>query len=421
MAGNTEGFFSVYDVASGISEAIDYISTELNNHHQKVAYISYSIAKEMNIPYDEINDIVLGAMLHDIGVFSLEERKKVIYSFFNDNDFDHHQKMGYKLLKDFDPYQNAAELIKHHHAHYDLSLDEVPIGSYIIHLADRLTILFDYNDEILKQVPNIMDSIDKNREMFHPDTVSALHEIAKMEYFWIETFSIPYKDVLSEKLHYPKIAMDLDVLRSLAKVISKIVDFRSSFTATHSNGVAAVAKELTAISGFSERECRLMEIAGYFHDLGKLGISNDILEKRGALDYEEFNEMRKHPYYTYSILSEIEGFEDIAKWAAFHHERLDGNGYPFHIKGDDFSKLARIMAVADIVTAITEDRPYRLGMDSDKALEILEGMVDSGEIDKGTVDIVKDNFTRINEIRVSAQNEELEEYISFYQGAIDLA
>jgi len=406
--------FSVFDFASGISEAIDFVSPDLNNHHQKVAYISYNIAKEMSLPDEEINDIVLASILHDIGAFTCAERFQVIFALFDDSSFDQHQIMGYKLLRDFEPFHNAAVLIKDHHAHFNKSSNEIPLGSYIIHLADRLSILIDNNNEILKQVPEIMAKIDENQSIFHPDTLAALHQVAKMEFFWIEAFSIPFKSVLSERIHFPKRTIDLEILRSLAKVISKIIDFRSRFTATHSGGVAAVAFELTAISGFSEKECKLMEIAGYFHDLGKLAISNDILEKNGALNYEEFNEMRKHSYYTYSILSKIKGFEQIAMWAAYHHERLDGNGYPFHVKGEDFTKLARIMAVADIVTAITEDRPYRLGMECEKALDVLYGMVENGEIDKDIVDTVKDNFPHINNLRFKAQQEELQEYNAFY-------
>jgi HD-GYP domain-containing protein (c-di-GMP phosphodiesterase class II) len=235
-----------------------------------------------------------------------------------------------------------------------------------------------------------------------------------MEYFWIEAFLLQDINVLPERMRFERKLIDLDTLRSLAKVIGQIIDFRSRFTSTHSSGVAAVSFELAKIFGFSETECRLMEIAGYLHDLGKLAISNAILEKNGALNHDEFNEMRKHPYYTYIVLRRIKGFEQIAMWAAYHHERLDGNGYPFHVRDENFTKLARIMAVADIVTAITENRPYRAGMDSNKAMEILHDMVNSGGIDKGTVEIVSQNFKRINEVRLKSQAEAQKEYDDFY-------
>jgi HD-GYP domain-containing protein (c-di-GMP phosphodiesterase class II) len=133
--------------------------------------------------------------------------------------------------------------------------------------------------------------------------------------------------------------------------------------------------------------------------------------------------MRKHTYYTYVILKKIKGFEQIATWAAYHHEKLNGKGYPFHVKGENFSKLARIVAVADIVTAITEDRPYRLGMSSEKAIEILSRMVENSEIDNGIVGLVKDNFALINNVRIKAQQDALQEYNDFYHnigGASDI-
>ena len=408
-----EGEFSVFDFVCSLSDAIDLVSPELNNHHRKVAYISYNIAKEMQLPDDEVKDIVLAAILHDIGAFTVEERVQVIEALFDDSDYDHHSIMGYKLLKNFEPLINAATIIKHHHAHFDELIPGIPIGSYIVHLADRLSILLDARKEILEQIPEIMEKIDEKQDMFQPDTLAALRRLVKYEYFWIEAYSLPINYILPERMRIAKKIMDLDTLRSFAKVIAHIIDYRSRFTSTHSSGVAAVALELAIISGFSARESKLMEIAGFLHDLGKLAISNDILEKNSALTHEEFNEMRKHTYYTYVVLNRIRGLEQISTWAAYHHEKLNGDGYPFHVKGDDFSKMARIMAVADIVTAITEDRPYRPGMNSEAAIKILTNMAENGAIDKGIVEIVKENFSRINEVRIKAQQDALQEYIAF--------
>ena len=409
----SENEFSIFDFALCMSEAIDMVYPLLNNHHKKVAYISYNIAKEMNLPDDELKDTVLAALLHDIGAFTIEERTEVITALFDDSAFDNHSIMGYKLLRKFEPLLQAATIIKYHHASFDGDSSEIPIGSYIVHLADRVSILLDEHKEILEQIPWIMESIDENRSMFHPDTLAALHRLKGLEYFWIEACSFPVNYILPERMRFTKKIIDLETLRKFAKTVSHIIDYRSTFTSTHSSGVAAVALELTGIHGFSERECKMMEIAGYLHDLGKLAVSNDILEKNGALSYEEVNEMRKHTYYTYVALNKIKGLEHISTWAAYHHEKLNGNGYPFHIKGEDLSKLARIMAVADIFTAITEDRPYRLGMSSEETLRTLTNMVKSGAIDGGIVEIVRDNFSRINDVRINAQQDALLEYTAF--------
>lgn len=410
-----EDEYSVFDFAYGISDAIDLVSRDLNNHHKQVAYLSYNIAKEMQLPNDDIIDIVLASIMHDIGAFTSKDRFQVVHALFDDNDCSEHQEIGYRLLRNFQPFSNAAILIRNHHAHYDKAVSDLPIGCYIVHLADRLSILMNSQREILEQMPEIIDAIKTNSKIFHPKTLEAFYQIAHKEYIWIEASYFPYNRIMMDRMRISRKIVDIETLRCLAKVIAQIIDFRSRFTSTHSSGVAAVAYELTKISGFSETECMMMEIAGYLHDIGKLAVSNEILEKSGSLNQEELNEMRKHSYFTYVILSQINGFEQIAACAAYHHERLDGNGYPFHIKGKNFTKLARIIAVADIVTAITEDRPYRSGMSGERALDILSEIARSGGIDKGIVDTVKANFSLVNDVRIKAQDRESQAYKEFYK------
>jgi len=407
---NIESEFSVFDFAHSISDAIDLVYPALSNHHKKVAYISYCIAKEMSLPDHKIVDIVQAAMLHDIGAFSVAERMSVVNAMFDDSAHNNHALIGYRLLQGCKPLNRAAGIIKYHHVRYTEAAHDIPIGSYVVRLADRLSLLLNEGSEILEQVPEVMKKIDENSESFHPDALAALRRLVKLEYFWIEACSISVSYVLPERLPIIKEEMSLDVIKNFAKVFSRIIDFRSKSTAAHSSGVAAVALELATISGFSARESKMMEIAGYLHDLGKLSIPTEILEKNSALTYEEFNEMRKHSYYTYIILNKIKGMEQISTWAAYHHEKLNGDGYPFHVKGDDFSKLARIIAVADIVTAITEDRPYRSGMDSTNAISILRDLVEESAIDKSIVDLVEENFSRINDVRKTAQEKAFHQY-----------
>ena len=99
-------------------------------------------------------------------------------------------------------------------------------------------------------------------------------------------------------------------------------------------GVAAAARKLAELSGMNETDCKKMAIAGYLHDVGKLRVPNSILEKPGKLTDEEFNIIKEHTYYTRWILKDVDGFEKIANWAAFHHEKLNGKGYPFHLTGE---------------------------------------------------------------------------------------
>ena len=412
----TDKRISIFDFALAISEAVDLVAPALNNHHKKVANISCNIALAMELPNSEVQDIVLAAVLHDIGAFSVEERIELMAPDSFDVEKNRHALLGYKLLKGFGPLAKAAGLIRRHHADYSRPGEDAPVGSHIIHLADRVAVSFDDSRDITGQIPLALEKIDEKSHVFHPGALSAFKRIAGHEYFLLEAFSPSLCMVSMKRIWFSQVIADLDTLRGFARVIAQIIDFRSRFTATHSNGVAAVANELTSISGFSERECKLMEIAGFLHDVGKLAVPNSILEKNGSLDDEEFNTVKKHAYYTYAILASIDGLENIATWAASHHERQDGNGYPFHVKNEDFSKFSRVMAVADILTALMEDRPYRAGMDREEAEEALLRMAENGGIDKNIVDLVKEHFFRINDARVKAQQAASKEYEAFRVG-----
>jgi HD-GYP domain-containing protein (c-di-GMP phosphodiesterase class II) len=125
-------------------------------------------------------------------------------------------------------------------------------------------------------------------------------------------------------------------------------------------------------TGFSGDALRRTRRAGLLHDIGKVGISNRILDKNGALTAEERALVQQHPAFTWEILSRVPAFSDFASQAAAHHEKLDGSGYPNGLRGDSLDPLARALVVADIYEALTADRPYRAGMTPEQALSILE-------------------------------------------------
>ena len=144
--------------------------------------------------------------------------------------------------------------------------------------------------------------------------------------------------------------------------------------------------------GFDEETAQKMYLAGALHDIGKVAVGNEILEKPGRLTDEEFTTMKDHASYTYYILSEIDGFEELRDWAAFHHERLDGTGYPFGKTAADLNTQERMMACVDIYQALTESRPYKQGMSHEKACEILKDMADKGWLDADIVSQVDSCF-----------------------------
>lgn len=180
-----------------------------------------------------------------------------------------------------------------------------------------------------------------------------------------------------------KQTFDWETCKNIANFFAQIVDYKSSFTSRHSIGVAEKAAAFAAYNGYDPTQVQKMYLAGALHDIGKMAIDNDILEKPDKLTDEEFSKMKNHAGYTYLILSNINDFEDIRDWAAFHHEKLNGKGYPFGKTAAELNEPERIMACIDIYQALTESRPYKQGFSHEKTCDILDDMADKGFIDAG--------------------------------------
>jgi HD-GYP domain-containing protein (c-di-GMP phosphodiesterase class II) len=157
-----------------------------------------------------------------------------------------------------------------------------------------------------------------------------------------------------------------------------------------------------------------MEIAGYLHDIGKLAVPNYILEKSGQLSTKEWRVVHAHSYYTHSILDRVIGFEDITRWASNHHETLDGKGYPFGHSDKELCIGSRIMMVADIFTALAEDRPYRKGLNEQKIQKVFFECVQKNKLDPLVTEALLDNYKIMNNIRIGAQVEEAQRLKKFW-------
>ncbi len=405
------------DLVLSISEATDLVDKELNNHNKRVAFTSLNIADSLGLSNNFKYNLIIAGLLHDIGSFSLKERHEILsYDYRPKHSTNNHSYIGYILLKDFDPLTEIASIIKyHHHSWEDIEELELPetvkLSAQIIHIADRIDVLIDKSKDVLTQVGDICHIIKKDsRVKYKPDIAKEIVKLKNKEFFWLDAISQPEISTFVDKLGYLPLDFDMDIIDKFANMFSHIIDFRSPFTATHSSGVTATAEFLAKAMDFSDNEAFMMKIAGYLHDLGKLAVPVEILDKSASLNTNEFRIVRSHTYYTYRILENITNLEIINSWAAFHHETLDGNGYPFHLNGSELSLGAKIMAVADIFAAITEDRPYRKGMNKRESLKILKTMVKNNKIDSNIVTRLIENFNEISEARESAENRATKEY-----------
>jgi len=401
-----------------LSNAQDLISPLLDSHQQQVAYLSYRLAEQLGLSAHERKEIFLAALVHDLGALSTNELLSITehepITAYN------HAFKSAALIEGFRPLRPVAKIVKYHHVPWsdgqglNFNGEAVPLYSHILHLADRVCAALNQQSNVLSQLPGVLEGINRRSGMFFaPNFVAALNKLSKKEYIWLDLTARKPVDMLPTQELFDNLSLDIDEIIDFAILFSRIIDFRSRFTASHSAGVAKVAESLSQLVGFSPIERKMMLIAGYLHDLGKLAIDNEILEKPDSLEPDEFNAMRAHTYYTYVLLDQIQQFDTIKVWAAYHHERLDGKGYPFHISGDNLPLGARVMAVADVFTAITEDRPYRRGMSMECATQVLNNMVDDGALDGNVVKMATDNFMLLHDIRAAAQRVAERQYQNF--------
>jgi putative nucleotidyltransferase with HDIG domain len=156
------------------------------------------------------------------------------------------------------------------------------------------------------------------------------------------------------------------------KALARAVDAKSSWTAGHSERVTKVALEIGAVFGLSHKEMQNLHRAALLHDIGKLGVPVDILDKPDKLDDNEYDMIKKHPKIGARILEPIASYRDIIPIVLQHHERYDGKGYPDGISGDTINIGARILAVADVFDALSSDRPYRKGWNMEHVLDLIK-------------------------------------------------
>lgn len=164
---------------------------------------------------------------------------------------------------------------------------------------------------------------------------------------------------------------------SFAAALVATLDARDQYTAGHSAAVAIYSRDIAARMGLSEEEQELAHVCGLVHDIGKIGLPPGLLEKEGPLSLDERRQMHEHSPIGERILAKVEDYSDIALVVRHHHERVDGQGYPDGLVGDDIPLLARIVAVADAYNAMTSDRPYREAMPSQVARLRLAQAVES--------------------------------------------
>ncbi|WP_010233254.1 HD-GYP domain-containing protein [Clostridium arbusti] len=374
---------------------INFSNHNYLNHSKRTTYISLKLGEQLNFSEIFMKELYISSLLHDIGASNFLKESHTSNTFILD-----HCKNGSRIIENLPLFTNISPIILYHHENFDgsgamgLKGDEIPIASQIIRLADLVELLYDENFTSHKQRSKIISWVKINSNfIFSENLVNTFLCIAEKDIFWFDIENISFMDFILDNISPSlDIYLDLYEFEKIAYILASIIDNKSSFTAKHSKGIADLACMVSHHMGYPEEKCLEIKIAGLLHDIGKLAIPNSILDKNGQLTKDEFSVIKSHVYYTKIILDRIEDIKDISEWASNHHEKLNATGYPRKLDRFTISEESRILCVCDIYQALTEDRPYRNGLNSERAFAILNGMIDEGLICEHSVKELKDTL-----------------------------
>ncbi|GAB6173175.1 HD-GYP domain-containing protein [Paradesulfitobacterium aromaticivorans] len=348
-------------------------------HGERVAYISLCLGKMMGLGQEDLLNLTVAGLLHDIGAIAEFRRchgdPELMWE---------HSLVGASMVESFPAGEVLAPAIRYHHEvpaseHSATRVDpnEVSLFARILSLADRLDIMMERHVQNYQERERLVRWVTENSgRLVFPEPAEAFSRVAGREAFWLNLEQPDLPNIVLEQLEAQEITLsggelDQGFTDLLAEMFAGLVDQKSKFTARHSYVVAETVQELAAVVGWDREKQREIYLAGLLHDLGKLAVPNKILDKAGKLDAAELEIIRTHTYYTHRLLTEAGFPRDLVEWAAFHHERLDGLGYPFGVASTELTLGSRLMTIADIFAALTEERPYRQALSAGEALEIL--------------------------------------------------
>lgn len=230
---------------------------------------------------------------------------------------------------------------------------------------------------------------------FDPELAAVLAELGQDAQFWAPLLADDLnRQVVDLEPRSLMRAVDEDYLDDIAAGFARVVDAKSPFTSGHSDRVALFADLIAEELAYTTERRRWIRRAALLHDIGKLGVSNSVLDKNGKLDEAEWAAIKRHPELGRTILSKIAALRDLATVAGAHHERLDGKGYPLGLVAEQIDRDTRIVTTSDIFDALTADRPYRKAMPVSRAFEIMEGDVGTA-IDPDCLAALKRGFARM--------------------------
>ena len=383
-----------------LSDALDLVGVNNLLHGKRVGFMARCCGEALGFDPQQLDDLFHAGLLHDCGVSSTQTHRFLVQE-LDWQGVEFHCIKGSELLNRFTPLAHLAPIVRYHHTHWDVlnALRIPPLvarWTNLIYLVDRVDALAmsSGNPDILQARHEIRGVIQRLRQSyFAPDLVDLFLDVSDNEAFWLRLEARHLIRFLYERERQTAtIPISFAELKQLALMFALVVDAKSPYTLEHSLGTARVGRFLAEQAGLSPETRDKIEVAALLHDLGKLRVPDEILEKPGPLTPEERTTIQRHSFETYQILCGIHGLEDITLWAAYHHEKLDGRGYPFHRRGAELTIEARIIAVADVFQALAQPRPYRQPLPPAHILRMLRTFADDQHLDCDLVELIGQNL-----------------------------
>ena len=432
---------SLAEIVGAFSYALDITEGQPAGHGVRVCWIGSHIGAALGLSAQDRNDLYYTLLLKDLGCSSNSARICELYQ-ADDRAF----KLGYKtvgtslaatihfiasrtatsaplhrraaaighILKNGDGIAQdlitsrctrGADIarslrfpdavidgIYHLDEHWDGSGRPGQLAGQAIPLASRIALLAQIADVFHTHAGRAaaIDEVARRAgSWLDPALCAAFAKVTENDQFWSGLTS-KFIDLRLLTLAPPEHAqlVDEDYLDAIAAAFGSVIDAKSPFTAGHSGRVADFAQAIGTAMGVPAARRRWLHRGALLHDVGKLGVSNLILDKPGPLDAAEWVAMRDHATHTQAILGRIGALADLAPIAAAHHERLDGTGYPLGLRDDQIRRETRIITVCDIYDALTRDRPYRAAMSIPEAMAILDKEI-GGAVDGDCVEALR--------------------------------
>jgi HD-GYP domain-containing protein (c-di-GMP phosphodiesterase class II) len=424
---------SLSEIISALSYALDLTEGAVHGHALRSCLLGMRIAAEAELSSDETSSLYFALLLKDVGCSSNATRmcqivggdddavkagakyadwakpglstvkllwNNVLPDFgaaahvarilrvgvtqhSNDDEMaDPHSDRGASILGKLGMGEVAAQAVHSLNEHWDGSghperrhREQIPLLSRICAIAQHLD-MFSSSRGVDKAIETLKQ---RSGTWFDPELVRVAVSLHRRGTLWTTCTPTASQDDTRQAV------LDLDPGRKhrleagridhICEAFADVVDAKSNFTFRHSVGVAEAALEIATGLHLSADRVQLVRRTALLHDIGKLSVSNTILDKNGTLDAEEWKAVRLHPGLTRNILELVCPFREMAVIAGEHHEKLDGSGYPNRLMASDLSLESRIIAVADVYSALSEDRPYRASLDLDQTVSIMTKLV----------------------------------------------